>query len=182
MKKKPEIIEHYNRTKGGVDVMDKMAGAFSVKRKTLRWPVAFFYNIIDVAAVAAFLIYKTNNPAFGKKSDARRTFLKGLGKELAMASVLTRSQTPTIYRNFSTRVAMESVLGRPIIRPVTTNKTIVRDKTGRLPILGNCYKCLEPPHKNHRKTRKQCSTCRGPICTAHSTTINLCPGCSALPM
>lgn len=32
-KKKPEIIQHYNKTKGGVDLMDKMAGAFT-KRKT----------------------------------------------------------------------------------------------------------------------------------------------------
>lgn len=129
-----------------------------------------------MAAVAAFVIYKSNNPEFGKKTDARRTFLKTLGKQLAMPAVLTRSETPTIYRNDSTRVAIESVLGKPIVRPVSVNKPIIRDSTGRLPILGNCYKCLH--EKQLRKTRKNCSNCRGPICAAHTTTINLCPRCN----
>ena len=33
---KPEIIKYYNKTKGGVDTMDKMLGEYTVKRRTLR--------------------------------------------------------------------------------------------------------------------------------------------------
>jgi len=33
---KPEIINYYNKTKGGVDNIDKMVGEYSVQRKTLR--------------------------------------------------------------------------------------------------------------------------------------------------
>ena len=39
---KPEILKHYNKTKGGVDTMEKMLGEYIVKRQTLRWPLAFF--------------------------------------------------------------------------------------------------------------------------------------------
>ena len=39
---KPEIIKYYNKTKGGVDTMDKMLGEYTVKRQTLWWPLAFF--------------------------------------------------------------------------------------------------------------------------------------------
>ena len=45
---KPEIINYYNKTKGGVNTMDKMLSEHIVKRQTLRWPLAFFYNMIDV--------------------------------------------------------------------------------------------------------------------------------------
>lgn len=177
-KKKPEIIKHYNRTKGGVDLMDKMAAAFSVKRKTLRWPVSFFYNIIDLAGLAAYIIYKSNNPIFGKKTDSRRIFLKTLGRQLAMPSIVTRSQTPTIYRKFSTKVAIECMIGKPIEMPVPKPmpaQQIVRDATGRLPVRGVCYKCLLV--KNRRKTRKECDECQRPICAEHTKTINLCPSC-----
>lgn len=158
--------------------MDKMAGAFSVKRKTLRWPVSFFYNIIDLAGLAAYIIYKANNPTFGKKTDSRRTFLKSLGRELAMPSILARSETPTVYRNFKTKVAIECMLARPVagpVIPVSIDKQIVRDSTGRLPVLGNCYECSMS--KNRRKTRKQCSACRRPICAEHTKTISLCHPC-----
>lgn len=178
-KKKPEIIKHYNRTKGGVDLMDKMAGAFSVQRKTLRWPVSFFFNIIDLAGLAAYIIYKANNPTFGKKTDSRRTFLKNLGNELAMPAILTRSRTPTVYRNFKTKIAIEFIIGAPVRPPIVVQKSteqqVVRDATGRLPIVGVCVKCLET--KNRRKTRKTCTQCTRPICAEHSQTLTVCYLC-----
>lgn len=53
--KKPDMILDYNRTKGGVDQMDQMLGTYSTKRKTNRWPLAFFYNIIDVVGLASYI-------------------------------------------------------------------------------------------------------------------------------
>jgi len=50
---KPEIISHYNANKGGVDNMDHLAGTYSVKRKSNRWPLVLFFNMMDVAAIAA---------------------------------------------------------------------------------------------------------------------------------
>lgn len=39
---KPKIISYYNQTKGGADTMDKMLCEYTVKRRTNRWPLAFF--------------------------------------------------------------------------------------------------------------------------------------------
>lgn len=58
---KPEIIFYYNITKGGVDTMDKMLSQYTTKRKTYRWPLALFYNFLDTAALAAYIIFTTNN-------------------------------------------------------------------------------------------------------------------------
>ena len=50
--------EFYNKTKCGVDVADQMARQNSVKAETRRWPVTIFYNILDLAGINAFVLYK----------------------------------------------------------------------------------------------------------------------------
>lgn len=55
IKKKPEAIMHYNKTKTGVDVMDQMLGKYTTKRRTNRWTLAIFYNMIDVMGLASYI-------------------------------------------------------------------------------------------------------------------------------
>ena len=54
---KPHIILHYNSCKGGVDVMDKLATTYSCRRKFNRWPVTLFCNMVDVAGIAAMVVW-----------------------------------------------------------------------------------------------------------------------------
>ena len=61
-KQKPVIITHYNQTKSGMDNLDHSAGLFSVKRKTRRWPLVLFFNMLDVGAIASFVIWIANYP------------------------------------------------------------------------------------------------------------------------
>ena len=51
---KPEIILHYNSKKSVVDCMDHMATLLSCKRTINHWPMVLFFNMLDVAGVAAF--------------------------------------------------------------------------------------------------------------------------------
>ena len=44
---KPETFLTYNKTKGGVDAENQMAHAFTTERKTKRWPLVIFFNILD---------------------------------------------------------------------------------------------------------------------------------------
>lgn len=52
---KPEVIMDYNATKGGVDNMDKLVKAYSCKRRTLRWPLVIFFDMLDISAYNAFV-------------------------------------------------------------------------------------------------------------------------------
>ena len=61
IQRKPEIILYYNETKGGVDRMDQMVRVYSCRRKINRWPMSFFFNMIDVASVAAYILWTTKN-------------------------------------------------------------------------------------------------------------------------
>nr|XP_042902448.1 piggyBac transposable element-derived protein 4-like [Parasteatoda tepidariorum] len=44
--KKPQIILDYNSTKGAVDTLDQLLSTYICKRKTNRWPMIVFYNML----------------------------------------------------------------------------------------------------------------------------------------
>ncbi|TWW74048.1 hypothetical protein D4764_14G0000490 [Takifugu flavidus] len=78
-KKKPNTITLYNTTKCGVDVMDQMVREYTVRAGTRRWPVAVFYNMIDMAALNAHVLYQLCTG----RQERRVEFLLELARELA---------------------------------------------------------------------------------------------------
>ncbi|XP_062305998.1 uncharacterized protein LOC134029314 [Osmerus eperlanus] len=80
---KPTIVLDYNLNKGGVDNLDKVITAYSCKRKTARWPLVIFSNIVDVSSYNAFVIWREVNPNWmPRKRNKRRFFLEQLGRAL----------------------------------------------------------------------------------------------------
>ncbi|ROL48215.1 hypothetical protein DPX16_1652 [Anabarilius grahami] len=77
-KRKPETVTYYNRTKVGVDVLDQMARQYSVKGGTRRWPIAVFYNLLDLAAINACVLYRSCI----ENNIPRRDFMLQLAQEL----------------------------------------------------------------------------------------------------
>jgi hypothetical protein len=58
-KKLPETVQFYNKTKCGVDdILDQKARRYSTKSAAPRWPVHVLYNILDLAAINAWIIYR----------------------------------------------------------------------------------------------------------------------------
>lgn len=93
--RKPQVILHYNSTKGGVDNMDKTATSYSCRRKNNRWPMALFFNVLDIGALAAYVIWLLSHPPLGgKKRRLRRSFLVNLGKHLASDQIQVRLPSP----------------------------------------------------------------------------------------
>ena len=70
-KRKPEMVLYYNRTKGGVDKMDQLAHTYTVKRRTKRWPLVVFMNLLDIAAIAAYTAWTVKFPAWNVKDSSR---------------------------------------------------------------------------------------------------------------
>src|SRR5687768_8913197 len=59
--KKPDVILHYNSTKGGVDSIDWMIQHYTCQRSTRHWPVAAFMNFLDIAAINAYVLFCESN-------------------------------------------------------------------------------------------------------------------------
>ena len=138
----PEIMNYYNKIKDGVDTMDKILGEYIVKRRTLRWPLTFFYNMIDVTSLAYYIIYREHNPMFGAK-DRRRKFLKELANMLCIPLVEARSNSQMLMKNHFLRGTMEMVPGRRIVAP-PENAVVARAPhggRGSIPIVGSCCVC-----------------------------------------
>lgn len=110
--KKPEAILFYNKNKAGVDYMDQMASHFTTKRSAKRWTFAFFCNMLDVMALAVYSICKEVDG--NKRNDARRNFLSTLSNSLVLKNIENRMTNPHVIKQFHTRSAIESLLGKPI--------------------------------------------------------------------
>ncbi|GAU95184.1 hypothetical protein RvY_06848 [Ramazzottius varieornatus] len=92
---KPEIVMEYNRTKAGVDTLDQLTGNYSCRRKTSRWPMALFYDILDISALDAYIIWCEINPGWNSTLPTkRRMFLQDVSKKMMQRQLLRRSTTP----------------------------------------------------------------------------------------
>ena len=91
---KPEIFKFCNKTKAGVDVLDQKVRHYSICCNTYCWPLVVFYNILDISAYNAYVLYQMQPPGAGKdgSSRARFKFLCTLGEELIKANMQLRAR------------------------------------------------------------------------------------------
>jgi len=71
---KPNIILDYNATKGGVDTLDKMIANYSTRRKTNRWPITVFANILDISISNAFILFTCVSSDWNIKKLSKANF------------------------------------------------------------------------------------------------------------
>ncbi|XP_042610306.1 uncharacterized protein LOC122143756 [Cyprinus carpio] len=170
--RKPEIILSYNRTKGGVDNLDKIVATYTCRRKTARWPMAVFYNMLDVLAYNAFVIWREINPSWGQGDNyMRRHFLQDLGRALVFPFIQSRRHIPRTPASLQLlrkvqecdEEAVSSTSGPSRAGPSRAGPTPTKRR--------RCRKCL--PHD--LKTGIVCSKCHIPICKGHS--IVMCDNC-----
>ena len=70
---------YHNKTKYGVDVADQMARQYSVKCASRRWPLHVFFNIIDLAIINSWILYKK----IARSNISCRQFMQQLTEELS---------------------------------------------------------------------------------------------------
>ena len=156
--KKPETIEFYSKTKCGVDVADQMARLYSVKAGTRRWPVAVFYNILDLASINVLVLYKKQT---GDKISGR-DFLFKLATELREDYFAKRSNSKT-------------TITRPhSISTLTAPKKAKAEKRKQCQIATNCPQ---------NKTSKLFFKCNKTVCgRCTATELSECINCATKQM
>lgn len=81
-----------------MNTIDKMLTEYTVKRST-----SIFFNIVDVASLASYIIYMKHNQHF-KYADRHRKFLKDFYKPVCMPSIEARLTQTTVFYMKSNRV------------------------------------------------------------------------------
>lgn len=158
-KKLPEIIKFYNKTKGGVDTVDKLIGTYSVARVCYRWPLRLFFTFLDVGAVNAHIIWDTVSQ---ENKMGRKYFLKTLAFELCRPQLQSRATISTLPREL-----------KQIIRRFTPQlQNIQPDENDIAPMRKRCIYC---PRRTDRKFKSICHFCKGNICPTHTKLV--CTDC-----
>lgn len=55
-----------SKARNEVDNLYKLVTTYSCKRKTLRWPLVIFFDMLDICAYNAFVIWMSLSPEWGK--------------------------------------------------------------------------------------------------------------------
>lgn len=169
---KPEMIELYNLTKGGVDQLDMKCSNYCANRKTRRWPLAIFYHLVAASCSNAFVLYKH----YKTKKMRRFQFMHELGMSLIGTRLGERLQIPNLpheLRELIKNVLLEvpvpenrtrlAVAGRSCssARLDDTNPTRLTEKSDHLSKQTSCRYC---PYKLKRKTSTKCIKCDTASC------------------
>ncbi|KRY50231.1 hypothetical protein T03_8506 [Trichinella britovi] len=72
-----------------------MASTYSCQGMTARWPLVIFYNIIDVYAYNAYVLWTEKHPAWNVgRLHKRGLFVEELGKALVQPEMMMRKTLP----------------------------------------------------------------------------------------
>lgn len=157
---KPNVILHYNGTKGGTDTFDQLCHAYTVTKRTNRWPVRYFYGILDQAAVNARVLLKSafanlNITTPVKANDC----LRRLSLHLVTPLLYSRLNNPSL--RISLRVGIKNILH--------VNEQNFSDN--ERPVLDRKMRCSLCARKKDKKTQMQCPSCSRPMCDEHRSYI-----------
>jgi len=156
---KPEIVRYYNSTKAGVDTLDQKVRFNSCRRTTLRWPLAMFFNVVDVAGNNAYTVWNIENLQAPVPLHRRRHWwLKRLSIELCQPLLEYRQQHATRLRAVTTDAMKMMGYNVSQVQPIVRG---MRSIAGR----GCCYVC---PAKRKRKSKQLCDGCEKHVCGEHS--------------
>ncbi len=90
---RPQLVQFYNRTKGGVDTIDKMHNQYTTAHISRCWPLPVFFAMLDIGGINATVLYWLNKD----KEVTRCTYLRNVARSLVVEHVqhcLTIDQTP----------------------------------------------------------------------------------------
>lgn len=152
-KLKPFLLTCYNKYKGGVDTVDHMKAAYSVARKTNRWPLTLFFTLMNIGGINAYVILQSNVADLAN----RRSFLKDITKALCVEHMNRRASLPMLPTTL--RARMRELGGQPL-QPVENPDGQAFQRTGRCRLCGR---------KKNRKSSAKCSQCRYFMCREHTT-------------
>lgn len=159
-KNKPEIICYYNKTKGGVDLLDMKCANYSCNRRCQRWPLVVYYMLLNASSVNAFILYLCfrQNPLI-----SRFQFVKQLAMALIEPHLRRRLNIPNLRRDVKRLIqdALHDGQEQPIPQGVPDDR-LQKRKT--------CSTC---PSAKQRKTAYKCIKCSKPICLECSRKVCL---------
>ena len=163
--KKPEIIQFYNSTKGGVDTVDQLCSSYSVSRRTRRWPLCVFFHLVNIAGVNGQTLFNKTRKSVDEAQN-RRQFLKNLAMSLMEPHLQDRAQLQNLPSD------IQSILSK--------HKPQSQVDTHEPPPAKSRKRCRLCARTKNRVTTMRCSSCNDFVCKNHAKTDVKCDTCAHL--
>lgn len=161
---KPVMIEDYNKTKGGVDEVDKKCANYSCSRRTRRWPMVLFYRLIDISGINAYVLY---NQCADVDNQRRGNFLLSLARDLVLPEMKLRVYNDRIPREL--RSTIQRVIGKNYMPQALPQRNYPNPDPN---IRKTCAIC---PSRLKRRTKYFCCHCHKPMCL--TCCLQICDDC-----
>ncbi|CAK1579113.1 unnamed protein product [Parnassius mnemosyne] len=163
--KKPEIIELYNSTKGGVDALDLKCSNYSCARRTRRWPNAMFGAIMNISIANGYVLWVLSNP---NKKLSRRNYIKSIAMTLIKPHISQRwENNPTLTKDIKAIMCKLIDKEQPLVDSDEAGPSAPKMKR-------RCFIC---PRAKDKKSTIVCKSCKKTICKPHSIAITYCLPC-----
>ena len=178
---KPACVQQYNTYMGGVDTSDHLAQSYPTPRKTLKWYIKVFYNLLDLSVVNSFSVYKELGGRLAQlefKLELLDGLIRGSSAPPTRRSSRSRSRTPLRAAASpppspgpsagpsATSTPSRTPRRRTRAAVVTTDHRLVDigRKGGRI-VRRRCRQCREAK-KVRKDTRYRCDSCEPvvPLC------------------
>ena len=164
------MILDYNATKAAVDRVDQLCHNYSVQKRTKRWPLAYFYNCLNIAGINSMVIFRAKfSQGESQATHGRRVFLESLGMSLLHPWLQRRVQVKQLPKN--TKLTLQKCGYKTDIE-TSQSATHQGGKRKRR----RCYIC---PASMDRKTADVGKECSEPCCVDHKQVTVLCSYCAA---
>lgn len=148
---KPRIIQDYNQSKGGVDVLDRLKINYDLTRSCFRWPLRLFFTIINIAGINAQIINRHNT----NSNLSRSQFLKAVAKSLA-------------YDHARRRATMKELPSRTLREAIDAAFPKRHENDGEFEAKPrNPNRCYLDSWSEYRASKTRCIICDKVICTFH---------------
>ena len=134
-------------------MFDENSEEFSCRRKTVRWPLLFFYNMLHAAANNSYILKK-----IWEYSKTKKAFLKHLTFQVATPAVEARLRLPNqkhTVRDASAQVGF-SIPFESSIRPGPTSSHQTRCRVCKKHTRSRCDNCGKGVCPQHQKISKSC--------------------------
>lgn len=163
-----DINSFYNKSKFGIDTIDQMISNASCKRKTNKWPLALFYDYIDMSVVNTLTI--SFDLKLLKESNKRRDNMLYLGLELIINSVKGRQliglnsrirsdikETIDLFNKYKNQYSNESSINGSSMNESSINDSSMNESCINESSINEncsnrksyCFICLERPQKEN---------------------------------
>ena len=147
-KYKNEIICYYNKTKGGVDLVDCFAEIYKTQRKTYKWWKSLLFYFIDITIHNCSIVYNYSNNYHKVNNNNSSLFFR---------KVLL-SQFVSYFRSIGKNIEIKNK-----IKIVKEIHILVKIENGPKSC-ENCKKNKNIIGKNYKRTNFKCNKCNLVLC------------------